>query len=80
MPSMGFRRALLAESKHKWATFKGMTGTTGRAVLSIGEKSRLSNNVGAVKHFLSVLLRALRRARHFALVEVFFAIPTKARS
>src|SRR6266849_618299 len=30
---------------------------------------RLSDNVGAVKHFLSVLTRALRRARHFALVE-----------
>src|SRR4029077_11853937 len=29
-----------------------------------------------VKHFLSVLLRALRRARHFALVEGS-AIPTK---
>src|ERR1019366_5194141 len=30
---------------------------------------RVSDNAGAVKHFLSVLLRALRRARHFALVE-----------
>src|ERR1019366_9055784 len=29
----------------------------------------VSDNVGAVKHFLSVLTRALRRARHFALVE-----------
>jgi nucleotide-binding universal stress UspA family protein len=32
-----------------------------------------------VKHFLSVLLHALRRARHFALVEGS-AIPTKVRS
>jgi hypothetical protein len=32
-------------------------------------KNRLSDNVGAVNHFLSVLLLALRRARHFALVE-----------
>ena len=32
-------------------------------------KNRVSDNVGAVKHFLSILLRALRRARHFALVE-----------
>src|SRR6266852_7507443 len=32
-------------------------------------KSGVSDNVGAVKHFLSVLTRALRRARHFALVE-----------
>jgi hypothetical protein len=48
-------------------------------------KNRLSDNAGAVNHFLSVLLRALRRARHFALVEaVAFAValapPTKARS
>jgi hypothetical protein len=33
----GFRRVLLADSKHKWATFNGLTVTTGRAVLSIGE-------------------------------------------
>ena len=39
----------------------------------------VSDNVGGVKHFLSVLVRALRRARHFALVEGS-AIPTKARS
>jgi hypothetical protein len=39
----------------------------------------VSDNVGAVKHFLSVLTRALRGARHFALVEGS-AIPTKARS
>src|SRR5260370_29280236 len=32
-------------------------------------KSGVSDNVGAVKHFLSVRTRALRRARHFALVE-----------
>jgi hypothetical protein len=52
-------------------------------------KNRLSDNVGAVNHFLSVLRRALQRARHFALVEAFavalalavaFAPPTKARS
>ena len=42
-------------------------------------KTGVSDNVGAVKHFLSVLTRALRRARHFALVEGS-AIPTKARS
>jgi hypothetical protein len=49
--------------------------------------NRLSDNVGSVNHFLSVLLRALRGARHFALVEAFafavalaFALPTKARS
>jgi hypothetical protein len=44
-------------------------------------KHRVSNNVGAVKRFLSVLVRAFRRVRHFALVEAFaFALPTKARS
>jgi hypothetical protein len=42
-------------------------------------KHRLSDTVGPVKHFLRVLTRALRRARHFALVEGS-AIPTKARS
>src|SRR5438046_3425867 len=39
-------------------------------------KTGVSDNVGGVKHFLSVLTRALRRARHFALVEGS-AIPTK---
>ena len=42
-------------------------------------KHRLSNNVGGVKPFLSVLVRALRRVRHFALVEDVPS-PTKARS
>jgi hypothetical protein len=47
--------------------------------------NRVSDNAGGVNHFLSVLLRALRRARHFALVEAVavalaFALPTKARS
>src|SRR5215472_13401928 len=51
------------------------TGSYGRLVLN-----RLSDNVGGVKHFLSVLLRALRRARHFALVEKQLPVPTKARS
>jgi hypothetical protein len=43
-------------------------------------KHRLSDNVGGVKPFLSVLLCALRRARHFALVEKQLPVPTKARS
>jgi len=43
-------------------------------------KHRVSDNVGGVKHFLSVLLCALRRARHFALVEKQLPVPTKARS
>jgi hypothetical protein len=42
-------------------------------------QNRVSDNVAPVKHFLSALTRALRRARHFALVEGS-AIPTKARS
>jgi len=40
----------------------------------------ISDNVGGVKHYLSVLLRALRGARHFALVEKQLPVPTKARS
>jgi hypothetical protein len=43
-------------------------------------KPGVSDNVGGVKHFLSVLLRALRRARHFALAEKQLPLPTKARS
>src|SRR5579864_8634451 len=43
-------------------------------------KNRLSDNVGGVKYFLSVLLCALGRARHFALVEKQLPMPTKARS
>ena len=39
----------------------------------------ISNNVGDVKFFWSVLTRALRGARHFALVEEV-PFPTKARS
>ena len=42
--------------------------------------SQRDDNVGGVKHFLSVLLCALRRARHFALVEKQLPMPTKARS
>jgi hypothetical protein len=44
------------------------------------DSTRLSDNVGGVKHFLRVLLCALRRARHFALVEKQLPVPTKARS
>src|ERR1017187_8055666 len=43
-------------------------------------KHRLSNNVGGVKHFLSVPIRALRRARHFALVEDVPIQPKPARN
>ena len=42
--------------------------------------NRISNNVGSVKHLLSVLLRALRRARHFALVEDVPIQPRLARN
>jgi hypothetical protein len=42
-------------------------------------KNRIPDNVAPVKHFLGALTRALRGARHFALVEGS-AIPTKARS
>jgi hypothetical protein len=40
-------------------------------------QNRLSDNVGAVKKFLSTLQHALVEERHFALVEaVAFALPT----
>src|SRR5215471_8464195 len=51
-----------------------------KATAPVLDSTRLSDNVGGVKHFLSVLLRALRRARHFALVEKQLPLPTKARS
>ena len=34
-------------------------------------KYRISDNVGGVKHFLSILRHALRKERHFALAEGF---------
>jgi hypothetical protein len=43
-------------------------------------KHRLSNNVGGVKHILSVPIPALRRARHFALVEDVPIQPRLARN
>jgi len=46
---------------------------TMRNDLPLGKSARA---VGGVKHFLSVPLRALRRARHFALVEKrYFGLP-----
>ena len=43
-------------------------------------KNRLSDNFGGVKHFSSVLIRALARARHFALVEELPYQPRLARN
>jgi hypothetical protein len=61
--------------------------TVSSSVPPLPSFSQRDDNAGAVKHFLSVLLRALPRARHFALVEAFafavalaFALPTKVRS
>src|SRR5450759_1870268 len=42
--------------------------------------NRVSNNVGGVKHFWGALARALRRARHFALVEELPYQPRLARN
>src|ERR1700692_1512881 len=42
--------------------------------------NRVSKNVGGVKHFLVVLIRALRRVRHFALVENVLIQPRLARN
>jgi hypothetical protein len=43
-------------------------------------KNRLSDNVGGVKHFWDALPRALRRVRHFALVEDVLFQPRLARN
>jgi hypothetical protein len=43
-------------------------------------KNRVSDNVGSVKHFLGVPTHALRRARHFALVEGLPYQPRLARN
>jgi len=51
-----------------------------KAAAPVLDSTRLSDNVGGVKHFVSKLPRALRRARHFALVEKQLPVPTKARS
>ena len=42
--------------------------------------SGVSDKVGGVKYFVSVLIRALRRARHFALVENVPIQPRLARN
>src|ERR1700731_1049763 len=43
--------------------------TVSSSVPPLPSFSQRDDNVGGVKHFLSVLARALRRARHSALVE-----------
>ena len=67
----------IAQTLPIFALAKGPLGIT--LVVAQLAINRVSDNVASVKHFLSVLTRALRRARHFALVEGS-AIPTKARS
>jgi hypothetical protein len=47
---------------------------------SLLAKNRLSNNVGVVNQISSVLVPALRRARHFALVEEVPIQPRLARN
>jgi hypothetical protein len=55
------------------------TGSWTKITNDLYELSGNSNNAGVVKYFLSALTRALRRARHFALVEALPYQP-KARS
>jgi hypothetical protein len=43
-------------------------------------QNRVSDNVGGVKHYSSVVVRALGRARHFALVEELPYQPRLARN
>src|SRR5271169_5001315 len=54
-----------------------LIGSVTRGQLSL---TGVSNNVGGVKHFSSVVVRALRRARHFALVEKVPIQPRLARN
>jgi len=56
------------------------TPTYGGAFNGLLAINRLSDNVGGVKHFSSVLVRALGRARHFALVEELSYQPRLARN
>jgi hypothetical protein len=58
----------------RWTPSRGFTVSS--SVPPLPSFSQRDDNVGGVKYFLSVLLPALRRARHFALVEGS-AIPTK---
>src|SRR5215467_9011030 len=44
------------------------------------DSTRVSDNVGGVKNFLSTLLYPLEEERHFALAEKQLPVPTKARS
>jgi hypothetical protein len=50
-------------------SYKQTSGESGGALLRVGRFTSISNNIGSVKSFLSTPLPALRRARHFALVE-----------
>jgi hypothetical protein len=62
---IGLRRARESNpNSHREAT----------ATAPVLDSTRLSNNVGSVKRFFGALARALRRVRHFALVE---ALPTR---
>src|SRR5215510_4378168 len=50
------------------------------ATAPVLDSTRISDNVGGVKHFLSTLPHALEEERHFALSEKQLPVPTKARS
>jgi hypothetical protein len=86
LPACPLSQVLVNSSRASWmiAARRGLGKVTSRerkamhpAQLSL---YRLSDNVGGVKRFLSVLLRALRRARHFALVEDVAIQPRLARN
>src|ERR1017187_7716043 len=54
--------------------------TVSSSVPPLPDFSQRDDNVGSVKHFLSVPIPALRRVRHFALVEAVLCQPRLARN
>src|ERR1700722_9320317 len=60
-------RLWLGGTYTRWIPSRSFTVSS--SVPPLPSFSQRDDNVGSVNHFLSVLLRALRRARHFALVE-----------
>src|SRR5208282_6357391 len=60
-----------AESYVRETRYVNVTARSWEHLNTIVVANRLSNNVSSVKYFWGALVRALRRARHFALVEGF---------
>src|ERR1019366_4202311 len=70
----------MTEELYRWRRtfFRSLRAVKGAT--SVIVDVNISDKVGGVKYFLSVLIRALRRARHFALVENVPIQPRLARN